>query len=248
MYEIPVYRVALVKEPSLDMQMGRYTSPESLALVLSRYFEGADREQLAVVMLNGRNRIIGISTASIGTLNQALASPREVFKPAILCNAAAVILSHNHPSGDPQPSHEDRAMTNRMEEAGALLGISVLDHIIMGEDADYFSFAMEKKGKEEEKDEKETARRIERARRKMENGKASAEDIVDWAAFKMENIFSIKRSERRPEVENIVQVLTPLVEAKGTRMSIRERAEVLREKAKMHMRVLIEDDPSEVSA
>jgi DNA repair protein RadC len=70
---------------------------------------------------------------SVGDLSSALVHPREVFKPAILSNAASVILAHNHPSGDPQPSPEDCAVTRRLQEAGQILGIEVLDHVIIGD-------------------------------------------------------------------------------------------------------------------
>jgi len=84
-----------------------------------------------------------INTVSIGSLTASVVHPREVYKPAILSNCAALILGHNHPSGDPQPSREDRAITQRLKEAGALLGINVLDHLVIEADGRYFSFADE---------------------------------------------------------------------------------------------------------
>jgi DNA repair protein RadC len=77
---------------------------------------------------------------AIGSLTAALVHAREVFKPAVLANAAAVILAHNHPSGDPEPSREDRELTERLVKAGRLLGITVLDHVIVGEER-FYSFA-----------------------------------------------------------------------------------------------------------
>ncbi|MTI84963.1 MAG: hypothetical protein FH756_13985 [Firmicutes bacterium] len=77
-------------------------------------------------------------TVSVGTLNSAQVHPREVFKVAIISNSAAIILGHNHPSGDPEPSHEDIEVTNRLVEAGQILGIEVLDHIVCG-DSKYIS-------------------------------------------------------------------------------------------------------------
>jgi len=76
----------------------------------------------------------------VGTRNGSLVHPREVFKPAILSNAAAVLLIHNHPAGDPEPSAEDKAITRRLKEAGEILGINVLDHLVVG-DGRYVSFA-----------------------------------------------------------------------------------------------------------
>jgi DNA repair protein RadC len=93
-------------------------------------------------MVNRKNEVIGINTVSVGNLTGSIVSPREVFKPAILANAAALICAHNHPSGDPKPSPEDRETTKRLHEAGKLLGIQVLDHIIIGDGTTaYYSFA-----------------------------------------------------------------------------------------------------------
>src|SRR5262249_19479050 len=95
-------------------------------------------------LLNQKNRVVGVNTVSIGSLTASVVHPREVFKPAILSNAAAIILAHNHPSGQPQPSQEDRVLTVRLVAAGKLLGISVLDHVVIGDGTSaYFSFADE---------------------------------------------------------------------------------------------------------
>jgi DNA repair protein RadC len=102
-----------------------------------------DRESFWVVLLNGKNRAIGVNLVSLGALTAALVHPREVLKPAILGNAAAMILVHNHPSGDPAPSGEDLALTRRLCEASELVGIRVLDHIIIGHDGAYRSLADE---------------------------------------------------------------------------------------------------------
>jgi DNA repair protein RadC len=102
--------------------------------------EEADRESFHVVVLDGKNRVLGFNLVSIGSLTAALVHPREVFKPAVLANAAALILVHNHPSGNPEPSAEDRAITQRLRQAGELLGIRVLDHVIIGDD-DFVSLA-----------------------------------------------------------------------------------------------------------
>jgi DNA repair protein RadC len=101
--------------------------------LLQTYLAGdADREHFVVVLLDRKNQVIGMNTVSIGSLTASIVHPRETFKAAILSNAAAIICGHNHPSGDPQPSQEDRVLTARLVEAGKLLGISVLDHIILG--------------------------------------------------------------------------------------------------------------------
>jgi DNA repair protein RadC len=95
-----------------------------------------------VLLLNRKNMLIGMHIVSVGSLTASVVHPREVFKAAILGNAAAMICGHNHLSGDPQPSQEDRALTARLGQGGKLPGIDVLDHVIVGDGtAQYFSFA-----------------------------------------------------------------------------------------------------------
>ncbi len=137
-FETPVYKVMLVQDRSVRAEPCIH-GPEDAAKVVINYLRGVDREHFVGLYLNGANRIIGIHTITIGILNSSLVHPREVFKPAILSNATGIILAHNHPSGDPEPSLEDRRITNQIAEAGRLLGIPLLDHIIIGENR-YFSF------------------------------------------------------------------------------------------------------------
>lgn len=89
--------------------------------------------------MDGKNRICCVDCVSVGSLNQSIVHPREVFKTALVSSAAALVLVHNHPSGDASPSSEDIAITRRLKEAGELLGIKVLDHVIVG-DKEYVSF------------------------------------------------------------------------------------------------------------
>lgn len=98
------------------------------------------QEAFVVLTLDQKHRIISRRMVSLGTLTEAMAHPRDVFRGAIEDNAAAVALVHNHPSGDPEPSRADRLLTQRMKEAGAILGIRVLDHVIIGREK-YYSFA-----------------------------------------------------------------------------------------------------------
>lgn len=100
------------------------------------------REQFQVILLDRKNRVMRHVMISQGSLTASVVHPREVFNPAIRASAAAVLFVHNHPSGDPQPSQEDRTLTARLAEAGKLLGIQVLDHIIVGRNT-YMSFADE---------------------------------------------------------------------------------------------------------
>jgi len=99
-------------------------------------------EQFWVVLLNTKNRIIGEVMVSQGSLTSSIVSMREVFLPAIVNSAAHIIAIHNHPSGDPTPSREDTAITKQLKDAGQILGIRVLDHIITG-DGKFYSFATE---------------------------------------------------------------------------------------------------------
>lgn len=99
-------------------------------------------ENIIVVTVDGAHRMKNIHTITSGILNKTIVHPREVFRPAIIDRAAAIFLVHNHPSGQTEPSDEDRALTKRFVDAGELLGIPILDHIIIpfGESTDYFSF------------------------------------------------------------------------------------------------------------
>ena len=138
---VPIYRVVLVKEGKLPTYESRIRSSANAYTVFQEYLDGVDREHFVVMLLDQKNQAIGLHTVSIGSLTASIVAPREVFKVAILANCANILLSHNHPSGDPQPSKEDRLITTRLVEAGKLLGISVLDHIVVGADGRYFSFA-----------------------------------------------------------------------------------------------------------
>ena len=97
-------------------------------------------EVFGMVCLTTKQRLIGYYEVSRGTLDSTAVHPRDVFKAAMLANAAAIIVGHNHPSGDPTPSSDDRALTSRLTAAGDLVGISVLDHIIVGCEQRYTSF------------------------------------------------------------------------------------------------------------
>lgn len=91
-----------------------------------------EKEHFKAILLNTKNHVISIEDISIGSLNSSIVHPREVFKPAIKRSSASVILVHNHPSGDPTPSREDIEVTSRLVNAGNVLGIAVLDHVIIG--------------------------------------------------------------------------------------------------------------------
>lgn len=100
------------------------------------------KEQFLVILLNSKNKVISTEVISEGSLTGAVVHPREVFQPAILQHAAAIVVAHNHPSGDPHPSSEDREITRMLVEAGKTLKLPVLDHLIIG-DGTYYSFQEE---------------------------------------------------------------------------------------------------------
>jgi len=117
----------------------RFTSPRQVFDYFHHEFRDSRKEYFLTLLLDGKNRIIRRVQVSEGSLNQSIVHPREVFIPAVKESAAAVILVHNHPTGDPAPSSEDIAITRRLKEAGEIIGIKVLDHIIIG-DGEYLSF------------------------------------------------------------------------------------------------------------
>ncbi len=106
--------------------------PEDVHGMLLARFRGLDREHFLALYLNTRHRILAVDTVSIGSLNASLVHPREVFKPAVGLSAAAIIVAHNHPSGCSQPSGDDLELTARLDRCGALLGIHLLDHLVVG--------------------------------------------------------------------------------------------------------------------
>lgn len=229
-YSIPVYKIALVKEASIDMDEEKYCSPDQVAKMLSKYYAGADREHFVVVMLNGKNRIIGFNTVSIGSLNQATVHPREVFKPAVASSAATVILSHNHPTGDPEPSLEDRMMTDKLKAAGDILGIKVLDHMIMGAGEKYFSFSEEEAAAEAQREADEAKqvlkRRIEWAEKAVARGSATGEEIVFLVANRIGSVHrgDPTTNEIITRLEKAIMMLIPVSERKRGPVKVRKSA------------------------
>lgn len=119
-------------------------TPEIVYDLLGAAMRALQKESLRVILLDTRYRLLRIEEVSLGSLNESIAHPREVFRPAIISAAYGVIVVHNHPSGDPSPSQSDHSLTRRLAEAAELLQIKLLDHIIIGAPADnrspYFSF------------------------------------------------------------------------------------------------------------
>ena len=118
----------------------RLESPRMVAGLLRPVLESEPVEVLGVLCVTTKHRPLAWHELSRGTLDSALVHPREVFKIAFLANAAAVVIAHNHPSGDPDPSADDVSLTDHLSQAGKLLGVELIDHIIIGHDGRYYSF------------------------------------------------------------------------------------------------------------
>ena len=118
-------------------------TPLQVAAVLGPIMEGRPQEVMIVLHLDARHRLIGWEESAKGALNVVHVSPRDVYRSALTVGAAAIIVSHNHPSGDPSPSPDDMELTRRLRAAADLIGVPMLDHIVMG-DAGFYSFAEER--------------------------------------------------------------------------------------------------------
>jgi len=141
--KVAIIEVRQVVVGEMELPGDRITDPD-VALEIFRYlFAEKDREHFITLLLNTKNIIVGVHTVSIGSLNAAIVHPREVFKAAILRNAAGLICAHNHPSGNPDPSPEDNQLTNRLVECAKLMGIELLDHLIIGSGEAYYSYREE---------------------------------------------------------------------------------------------------------
>lgn len=138
-YRIQKYAVQLVRDGVIVQDSPIMDLPIKVAGLVRDMISLSPKEHFVAVYLNARHKILGISTVSIGTLSASLVHPREVFQPAILLSACALIVAHNHPSGDCSPSQEDIDATKRLSEAGKLLGITLLDHVIVTQADDFYS-------------------------------------------------------------------------------------------------------------
>jgi DNA repair protein RadC len=137
---LPIYQISLVREGSVKFPFKRFSNSREIFQLGKQLLENCDREYFYVLSLDAKNQMIGLNLVSVGSLSTSVVHPREVFKLLVLQSAAAAIFFHNHPSGDPSPSREDKDCTIRLINAGTILGIRVLDHIIIGSN-DYYSFA-----------------------------------------------------------------------------------------------------------
>lgn len=130
-------RVVLEKEVSMNYPGENFfiKSPEDAVIICKKHLhihEGSE-EYMYMICLNTKNRVIGVFEISHGNVNSSIVGAREIFQKALLANAVSIILAHNHPSGDPTPSREDVEVTKRIVEAGKILGVQLLDHLIIGD-------------------------------------------------------------------------------------------------------------------
>ncbi|MFJ7747463.1 RadC family protein [Peribacillus sp. NPDC097295] len=131
----PIFEVVRIRqeirETSDPFTTFQISSPHQAQELAASYIAHEDREVFLVMMLNTKNQVVGLHRAHTGSLNASIVHPRDVLKCAVLNNAASIIVSHQHPSGDPTPSREDIEVTKRLAEAGKILGIELLDHVIV---------------------------------------------------------------------------------------------------------------------
>ena len=137
-YEVPVFRLQLVQDGTAEVSP--MVRPDDVALHL-RDVAASDREMMVAIFLDAKNRPIGRHVVSVGTVNATPVQPRDVFRAALVAGAVnALILAHNHPSGDVTPSRDDADVTRQVSRAGALLGIKLLDHVVLAPDGSHWSF------------------------------------------------------------------------------------------------------------
>lgn len=142
---VSLVKLKMVKEKKVTYTFEKLNEAQKVAELSSRLLKGVDREHLLVISVDAKYSPLALEVVSIGTVNAAMAEAREIFKHAILNGVAGIFIVHNHPSGDCTPSKEDERVTRRLQEAGDLLGIEVFDHVIIGDEDQYFSFVESRK-------------------------------------------------------------------------------------------------------
>lgn len=148
---VPLVRLHAVKERLVPYGVeGNINTPEKVVKMVSRLLKEADKEIMLAISVDAKNKPVGIEVVAIGSLNVVYVEARDLFKHAILSNASGIVLVHNHPSGDVTPSVEDWHLTYRIMQAGALLGIELLDHIIIGDNEEFVSLSQTKEWKAKE--------------------------------------------------------------------------------------------------
>lgn len=137
--KIPLVHLQMIRDKEISYGREMLNTPEKAAAFIRKFLQNADREYLVVCCVDMKCHPLLIEIAGIGTLSECHVVPRELFKSALLSNAANIMLFHNHPSGSAVPSRSDYNLTNRLRAAGELLGVPLLDHIIIG-DGEIYSF------------------------------------------------------------------------------------------------------------
>jgi DNA repair protein RadC len=137
MKRLNVISLKMVREKTFPYATNIIRSPLDVFKLAREFLGEEDREHCVVLCLDTKNKITAVHTVSVGTLNSACVHPREVFKICILANSASFILLHNHPSNDTTPSPEDIQLTQRVKDAGELIGIELLDHVIISQDSHF---------------------------------------------------------------------------------------------------------------
>lgn len=135
---VTLVKVSMVKEKELPYTVNELDRPEKVAAFMQEFLAGSDREHLLVLSVDNAGRPAAMEVVSIGTLNETLAEPREIFKHAILANAAGIVIAHKHTSGKCKPSKDDINTTKRIKKAGEILGIPLQNHVIVRDG--YYSF------------------------------------------------------------------------------------------------------------
>lgn len=137
-----IYEVVRVKQEvkATEKPLVQIVSPDSAVSLVNEYILDEDREILLVLVLNTKNMVVAVHRCHMGTLDASIASARDIYKTALMNNARSIIIAHNHPSGIVQPSEADIALTETIVEAGQVMGIELLDHIIVGWKEGYYSF------------------------------------------------------------------------------------------------------------
>ena len=138
--KIDIVKIQMVKDGTIEYGKKAITSPQALAELGLKFLKDADREMFLLICLNSKNCVNCIHVVSIGTIDRAIITGREVMKTALLSNAAGIACVHNHPSGDVEPSPEDIHLTKTLASCSDLFDIRFLDHVIVGEDGKYTSF------------------------------------------------------------------------------------------------------------
>ena len=122
-----------IYRPGAPHERLEVTSPEAAAEILVPLLQHLDREHCITLNLDTKHRLLATTTVSIGSIDHTFMSPREVFRDALLRGASAIVIAHNHPSGDAEPSRDDELITRRISRAGEVVGIEVLDHVVIGQ-------------------------------------------------------------------------------------------------------------------